>query len=41
MGYKNRDCLITCGTGPIEDEDKMGLVSGHAYAVLEIMEAHG
>ena len=25
----------------IEDEDKIGLVSGHAYAVLEIIEAHG
>ena len=37
-GYKNRDCLITCGTGPIENEDAIGLVSGHAYAVLEIME---
>lgn len=40
-GYKNRDCLITCGTGPIEDEDRVGLVSGHAYAVLEIMEYNG
>ena len=40
-GYQNRDCLITCGTGNIEDEDKIGLVSGHAYAVLEIIEAHG
>jgi calpain-7 len=37
-GYRNRDCLITCGTGAIEDEDKIGLVSGHAYAILEIME---
>lgn len=37
-GYKNRDCLITCGTGAIADEDKIGLVSGHAYAILEIME---
>lgn len=39
-GYKNRDCLITCGTGPLSeaDEEKLGLVSGHAYAVLEILE---
>jgi calpain-7 len=37
-GYKTRDCLITCGTGPIEDEDAIGLVSGHAYAILEIMQ---
>jgi calpain-7 len=40
-GYHNRDCLITCGTGHIEDEERIGLVSGHAYAVLEIIEAHG
>ena len=40
-GYKNRDCLITCGTGAIENEDEIGLVSGHAYAVLEIMEFNG
>ena len=40
-GYKNRDCLITCGTGAIEDEDKIGLVGGHAYAILEIMEFKG
>lgn len=40
-GYKNRDCLITCGTGAIENEDAIGLVSGHAYAVLEIMEFNG
>jgi calpain-7 len=37
-GYKNRDCLITCGTGAIENEDAIGLVSGHAYAILEIVE---
>jgi len=40
-GYKNRDCLITCGTGPIEDEDAIGLASCHAYAILEIMEYAG
>ena len=38
MGYTRKDCLITCGTGAIEDEEAIGLVSGHAYAVLEIME---
>jgi calpain-7 len=39
-GYKSHDCLITCGTGPISesDEERLGLVSGHAYAVLEILE---
>lgn len=37
-GYRTNDCLITCGTGPIEDEDAVGLVSGHAYAVLEVMQ---
>lgn len=40
-GYKSRDCLITCGTGPIADEDAIGLASCHAYAILEIIEACG
>jgi calpain-7 len=40
-GYKTKDCLITCGTGPIEDEDAIGLASCHAYAILEIIEAYG
>ena len=40
-GYRNRDCLFTCGTGAIEDEDKVRLVSGYAYAILEIMEFEG
>jgi len=40
-GYRNKDCLITCGTGPIENEDELGLVSGHAYAILEIVEYKG
>ena len=37
-GYRNNDCLITIGTGLIPDEDAVGLVSNHAYGVLEIME---
>ena len=37
-GYKNKDCLITLGTGDIPDEDSIGLVSHHAYGVLEIIE---
>ena len=37
-GYKNNDCLITIGTGLIYDEEKIGLVSNHAYGVLEIFE---
>ena len=37
-GYKNNDCLITIGTGLIPDEDNVGLVSNHAYGVLEIFE---
>lgn len=37
-GYRNNDCLITIGTGLIPDEDAVGLVSTHAYGVLEIME---
>lgn len=38
QGYKNNDCLITIGTGLIPDEDNVGLVSNHAYGVLEIYE---
>mmetsp|Transcript_19533 Transcript_19533/g.14240 ORF Transcript_19533/g.14240 Transcript_19533/m.14240 type:complete len:214 (+) Transcript_19533:319-960(+) len=38
LGYKNNDCLITIGTGLIPDEDSIGLVSNHAYGVLEIYE---
>jgi calpain-7 len=41
QGYTTRNCLITCGTGPIENEEDTGLVSGHAYAVLEIIEVNG
>ena len=37
-GYRNNDCLITIGTGLIVDEDSVGLVSNHAYGVLEIFE---
>ena len=32
---------MTCGTGPIEDEDAIGLASCHAYAILEVLEACG
>lgn len=38
MGYKNNDCLITIGTGLIPDEEAVGLVSNHAYGVLEVFE---
>ena len=37
-GYKNNDCLITVGTGSIVDEDAVGLVGCHAYAILEVVE---
>ena len=37
-GYKNNDALITIGTGFIQDEERVGLVSNHAYGVLEIFE---
>jgi len=40
-GYSNNDCLITIGTGVIEDEDNVGLVGTHAYGVLEIVESQG
>ena len=37
-GYRSNDCLITIGTGLIPDEENVGLVSNHAYGVLEIYE---
>jgi len=37
-GYRTNDCLITIGTGLIQDEENVGLVSNHAYGVLEIYE---
>jgi len=37
-GYRTNDCLITIGTGLIADEENVGLVSNHAYGVLEIYE---
>ena len=40
-GYRTNDCLITIGTGLVENEDRVGLVQGHAYGVLEIMEHKG
>ena len=41
LGYSNNDCLITIGTGHINDEDAVGLVGNHAYGVLEIQEVLG
>ena len=41
LGYSNNDCLVTCGTGAIPDEDSVGLVGNHAYGVLEIQEVFG
>lgn len=38
QGYSTNDCLITIGTGLITDEENVGLVSNHAYGVLEILE---
>ena len=38
QGYLTNDCLITIGTGLIQDEDAIGLVSNHAYGVLELLE---
>lgn len=42
-GQRADDCLVTCGTGPLdeESEEKLGLVSSHAYAILEIKEYKG
>jgi calpain-7 len=38
-GSQSNDCLITLGTGIIQDEDKLGLVGGHAYGVLEVFQS--
>jgi len=43
-GTKSGDCLITVSTEPgltPEVEEAMGLVQGHAYAVLEVLEVGG
>lgn len=37
-GNKSGNCLITIRTGSILDEDGIGLVGNHAYAVLEVVE---
>jgi hypothetical protein len=38
---KNNDCLITVGTGTIQDEDAIGLVGSHALGILEVVEFRG
>lgn len=40
-GYRSNNCLVTLRTGTILDEDGIGLVGNHAYAVLEIIEYNG
>jgi calpain-7 len=40
-GSKLNNCLITMGTGPISNEDAVGIVGGHAYGVLEVLEYNG
>lgn len=38
---KTNDCMITISTGDIQDEEKLGLKSNHAYAVLEVLQEGG
>ena len=38
FGTDSKNCLITIRTGTIQDEDAIGLVGNHAYAVLEVIE---
>ena len=40
-GAKANDCMITISTGEIQNEEKIGLKSNHAYAVLEVVEEGG
>ena len=40
-GSQANACLITLRTGVIMDEDAVGLVGNHAYAVLEVVEYKG
>lgn len=42
-GSKYGDCLITIATGPLTDaeEERFGLVSTHAYALLDVKEVLG
>jgi calpain-7 len=41
--FPNGDCLVTTGTGELTDDeaDRAGLVSTHAYAMLNIVEVKG
>ena len=41
FGTDSKNCLITIRTGTIQDEDAIGLVGNHAYAVLEVIEYQG
>eukprot|EP01022_Parablepharisma_sp_SALTPOND_P033591 TRINITY_DN89089_c1_g1_i1.p1 TRINITY_DN89089_c1_g1~~TRINITY_DN89089_c1_g1_i1.p1 ORF type:complete len:501 (+),score=33.32 TRINITY_DN89089_c1_g1_i1:806-2308(+) len=40
-GAKANDCMITISTGEVPNEEKVGLKSNHAYAVLEVVEEGG
>jgi len=40
-GTNTNDCMITISTSDIEDEEKVGLVGNHAYAVLEVIQEGG
>ena len=40
-GSRSNSVLITISTSSIADEDAVGLVGGHAYAVLEVVEVLG
>jgi len=40
-GEKLKDVMISISTGKIIDEEEAGLVSNHAYAVLELIEIDG
>lgn len=37
-GSNSSNALVTISTGTIMNEDAVGLVGGHAYAVLEVIE---
>ena len=40
-GEKHWDVMISISTGEIKNEEEIGLVSNHAYAVLELIEIDG
>lgn len=40
-GSNSNNALVTISTGTIMNEDAVGLVGGHAYAVLEVIEWQG